>query len=151
MKKFLLLSLMVVVLSGCSWFGNEDSNDSDGTSMFYDNGEIAVWYVDVDKSISLRLPDEMEGYEQVVTKVDEENLYGTVERVEFMIDGGSVAVLSVHERDAVEANLSTFAHAAASDDSEYLFSFATTLSGESELQSKLMDMSFNLGDYLTFE
>lgn len=150
MKKFFVLSLMVLGLSGCGWFGG-NSIESDETSMFFDDGQVAVWYEDIEKSISLRLPDAMQGYESVVTEVEESNIYGTVERVDFAFDGESVAVLSVHERDAVEANLDTFAHAASSDDSEFLFSFASTLNDESELQAELMDMAFNLENYITFE
>lgn len=148
MKKVFLVTLVGVLLSGCGWFAG---SELDETSEFVDNGEVAVWYTDADYSFSLRLPDEMEGYTSKKVELDGENEYGTVERVEFMLDGGAVAVFSVHDRSKVQANLNNFAHVAESDESDFLFSFANMLSAESELQKELMDRTFNLGDYFTFE
>lgn len=147
MKKLLVIA--VFVLSGCSLFASEDLGNE--TSQLVDDGQASVWYEDYNYNISLRLPDLMEGYESTVVGVSEADVYGTLERVEFSIDGGVVATLNVHERSEVEINLDSFEYAAESDESQYLFTFATTLSGESELQSQLMDMSFNLDDFITFE
>ncbi len=152
MKKFLLLSLVIVSLAGCNWFSDESSDGvTDETSMFVDNGEIAVWYTNTDYDISLRLPDAMEGYESEVVELDGSNQFGTVKRVEFISEGEVVAVLNVHERDLVQANLSNLPHVSRSEDSEFLFSFGNLLNEESDLQSELMDRAFDLGGYLTFE
>jgi uncharacterized protein YkuJ len=135
-------------LTGCSWF---DNGVVDETSEFVEGGELVVWYSDPEYDFSLELPEEMEDYTFEKVELDGENDYGTIERVNFMVDGGSVAVLSIHERSRVKANLSNFAHVAESSDSTYLFSFANMLNAESDLQKALMDRTFDLGDYFTFE
>jgi hypothetical protein len=147
MKKLLVVA--VVVMSGCSLFASEELENE--TSQFVDNGEIAVWYEDTNYNISLRLPESLEGYESEAVAVLEDDLFGTLERVEFSMNGGVVAMLNVHERANVEVNLDSFEYVSENEESEYLFSFSNLINAETELQQELMDIAFDLEDYLTFE
>jgi hypothetical protein len=149
MKKVIALVGLCSILAGCGWFGNDEVSDE--TSMFVDNGEIAVWYTDADYDISLRLPDEMDGYESEVEELDGENSYGTVEVVTFVVGGGPVASLNVHERSKIKANLDNLVYVERSPESEYVYTFTSFLSSDSGLGGELLDMAFGLGDYFTFE